>query len=136
MASEDGPRLWLPGVRQLIAFEQDGRVHERLNVPAFPESRSGIEDYVVGPGRTIFALSSTAAKNVNAKTVRRSLRLLAAGSNGWISVEGAPSEFPPSTRLLGADSLGLILLDIAARTGVWIPISWPATSGGPSVSRP
>jgi len=136
LPSEDGLWLWLPAVRQLIAFEQDGRVHERLNLPALPGARTAIEEFAVGPGRTILALSSTVVRNGDARTVRRSLGLLAAAGNGWIPVEGAPTELPPSSRLLGADSDGLILLDTAAKTVLWMPMSWPATRGSLSRSSP
>jgi hypothetical protein len=116
--------LWLPSVRELITFEPDGRIRERIVLPTFHDTVVH-ETYAIGPNGSVFALLDFALDDPRIHR-RKSIYFLSADRKGWLLLAGGPTEdpgIPLSVALVGADEKGLLLWDARARRVVSFPIA-------------
>ncbi len=105
----EGPtRLWLPAVGELISFDDQDRVIDRLELPTIEnEQRSRL---ISAPDGGIYAML-IAGEKTEPGTWTQGLYHLADNGASWLPIEGLPSSVPMHITLVGADDAGLVLLD-------------------------
>jgi hypothetical protein len=121
LSGEGEVRLWLPAVGELVSFDMDGEVRERVTLPEVEDLLEAT--LVTTAGDEVYALLSVGPDSKDLSTREQTLVRLAPDGAAWIPVEGAPQNLPPSSRLVGADSGGLILFDRRTMTLIWYPLS-------------
>ena len=105
----DGPpRLWLPAVDELVSFDADGAVAERLELPAIENQQRA--HLVSSPDGAVYAMLVAGDEKEPGEWTQALYRLVEDGSS-WIPLEEAPVQFPMRMALVGADEQGLVLLD-------------------------
>jgi hypothetical protein len=117
LSGQDEVRLWLPAVGELISFERDGKVGERVTLPEVEELLHAT--LVTAPGGEVYALLSVGPDYRDSSSWTQTLVRLAPDGAAWLPVAWAPQEIPPSFILVGADTGGLILFDRRTKTLVW-----------------
>jgi len=130
LPGEGTVRLWLPAVGELVSFDREGEMQERVTLPE-------VEDLlkawlVTAPGDAVFALLSAGPDYEDSTSWTQTLVRLAPDGAAWIPIEGAPQDLPPSFILVGADDLGLILFDRRTMTLVWYPLPTSVASNDSS----
>jgi len=113
-------RLWLPAVNELITFDSEGRVLDRLILPAVEgQVRARL---VTAPDDEIYALliSATGAKDTD--TWKQALYRLTDDGATWTPLTDPSVDLPLRITLKGADESGLILLDRRSLKLLWYPI--------------
>jgi hypothetical protein len=101
-------RLWLPAVGELISFDDEGGVSDRLALPtAVNQQRSRL---VAAPDGGVYAML-IAGEKTEPGTWTQGLYHLADNGASWLPIEGLPSSVPMHIALVGADDAGLVLLD-------------------------
>jgi hypothetical protein len=121
-------RLWLPAVGELVSFDSEGEVRERVTLPEVEDLLKA--SLVTAPGNEVYALLSVGPDYKNSTSWTQTLVRLAPDGAAWLAVEGAPLDFPPSFILVGADRGGLILFDRRAMTLVWYPLTFEKADSG------
>ncbi len=114
----------MPAVEELISFDSDGKVRNRLILPTVEGLQSAW--LVTAPGDEIFALLTVATNHEDPETRTQGLFRLALDGASWTPLEEPPIQLPLRFTLVGADSTGLILLDRKALALVWLPITTDA----------
>jgi hypothetical protein len=113
-------RLWLPAVGELITFDREGEVRQRVTLPEVEDLLKAT--LVTAPGDEVYALLSVGPDYEDLTSWTQTLVRLASDGAAWMPVERAPQDLPSSFILVGADSVGLILFDLRTRTLVWYPL--------------
>jgi hypothetical protein len=121
-------RLWLPAVGELVSFDGDGEVRERVTLPEVEDLLKA--SLVTAPGNEVYALLSVGPDHKDSTSWTQTLVRLAPDGAAWLPVEGAPQDLPPSFFLVGADHGGLILFDRSAMTMVWYPLPFEEADAG------
>jgi hypothetical protein len=121
-------RLWLPAVDELVSFDSEGEVRERIRLPDVEQLLKAW--LVTAPGDEVYALLSEGSDYKDPTSWTQILVRLALDGAAWIPVEGAPQDLPPSFILVGADSGGLILFDRRTMTMVWYPLRFEKADSG------
>ncbi len=107
---EDGgrTRLWLPAVGELVSFDDQDRVTDRLELPTIVNQlRSRL---VAAPDGEVYA-TLIAGEETEPGLWTQGLYHLADNGASWLPIEGLPSSLPMHITLVGADDAGLVLLD-------------------------
>ncbi len=114
-------RLWLPAVEELITFDVDGRVLDRLTLPTVEDLLQA--RLVTAPNDEVYAelISGTDARNSDSWT--HGLFRLTHDGALWTPLEDPPVHLPLRITLSGADDEGLILLDRESLTLLWHPVA-------------
>jgi len=102
-------RLWLPAVEELVTFDSDGRVLDRLVLPT-------VEDLlkvrlVTAPDNEVYAVLTTGADARDSDTWTHGLFRLTDDGATWTPLEDPSFRLPIRITLVGADETGIILLD-------------------------
>jgi hypothetical protein len=104
-----GPlRLWLPDVGELIAFDDEGHVSDRLVLPTVAGQRRA--HLVSGPDGEVYAMIITGDDREPDEWTQALYRLADDGS-AWLPLAGLDSAIPMQIALVGADEEGLVLYD-------------------------
>jgi len=111
-------RLWLPAVDELIRFDDEGNVSDRLVLPEI----DGVQRarLVSAPGDEIFA-AFTVGPDDAVDEWRQALYRLARDGSAWEPLAGSSDTLPMDVTLIGADEAGLILLNRRSLTVCRIP---------------
>jgi hypothetical protein len=114
-------RLWLPEVEELITFDSEGRVTDRLILPT-------VEDLiqarlVTAPDDEVYAVLTSGTDPRDSDTWTHALFRLTNDGATWTPLEDPPVHLPIRLTLQGADESGLILLDRRSLQLLWYPIS-------------
>jgi len=127
-------RLWLPAVEELISFDSDGKVRDRLILPTV----EGLERarLVTAPGYEIFALLTVATDHEDRETWTQGLFRLTLDGASWTPLEEPLIHLPLRFTLVGADSSGLILLDRRSTTLVWYPVTTEVATDNSTIAPP
>ena len=101
-------RLWLPAVGELISFDDEGGVSDRLALPTIVnQQRSRL---VAAPDGEVYAML-IAGEKTEPGTWTQGLYHLADDGASWPPVEKTPGQVPMKIALVGADDAGLVLID-------------------------
>lgn len=105
----DGPqRLWLPAVNELISFDAEGEVAERLLLPTIDRQQRA--HLASSPDGAVYAMI-IAGEEGKPDEWTQSLYRLAEDDSAWLPLEGIAKPFTMKIALVGADAEGLVLLD-------------------------
>jgi hypothetical protein len=117
----NGPvRLWLPAVNELITFDSQGRVVNRLAVAAVEHLIQA--RLVTAPDGEVYAILTTGKDTRDSDTWTHCLYRLTHTGATWTPLADSPSRLPIRMTLVGADEEGLILLDRRSLELLWHPI--------------
>ncbi len=117
-------RLWLPAVGELITFDTEGEVLDRLVLPNIEgQVRAWL---VTAPDKDIFGLLVSGTDVDDHRTYTQALYKLASDGASWIPLQDPPIRLPMRIKLAGADESGLILLDRKSLELLWYPIETKA----------
>ncbi len=111
-------RLWLPAVGELIRFDDEGNVRERLVLPEIDDVQRA--RLVSAPGDEIFAMF-TVGPDEAVDEWRQALYRLAGDGSAWEPLTGSSDTLPMNFTLIGADDAGLILLNRGSLTICHLP---------------
>ena len=106
-------RLWLPAVGELVSFDDEGHVSDRLVLPEIDDAQRA--RLVSAPGDEIFAMF-TVGRDDAGDEWRQALYRLAGDGSAWEPLTGSADTLPMRFDLVGADEAGLILLDRSSLT--------------------
>ena len=115
----DHMHLWLSGPNELIRFEPDGILKDRLVLPTL-EGQVG-ELLAMAPDGSVFAMLITATNAKDHDTWTQALYRLAPDGGSWIPLQDPPVQLPMRIELKAADERGLILLDRESLQLLWYP---------------
>jgi hypothetical protein len=101
-------RLWLPAVGELVSFDDEGHVSDRLVLPEIDDVQRA--RLVSAPGDEIFAMF-TVGRDDAVDEWHQALYRLASDGSAWEPLAGSGDTLPMRFALVGADEAGLILLD-------------------------
>ncbi len=101
-------RLWLPAVGELLRFDDDGDVSERMVLPEIDDVQRA--RLVSAPGDDIFAMFTVGPEDA-VDEWRQALYRLAGNGSAWEPLTGSSDTLPMDFTLIGADEAGLILLE-------------------------
>ena len=122
LGSDDNVALWLSGANELIRFELDGSVRDRLSLPTLEGQKR--ERLAMAPDGGVFAMLITAPDAEDADdpdTWTQGLYRLAPDGGSWIPLQDPLVQLPMRIELKGADESGLILLDRESLRLLWYP---------------
>lgn len=102
-------RLWLPAVAELITFDVDGRVLDRLVLPTVEDLLQA--RLVTAPDNEVYAVLTTGADAKDSDTWTHGLFRLTDDGATWTPLEDPSFRLPIRITLVGADETGIILLD-------------------------
>ena len=106
-------RLWLPAVGELIRFDDEGHVSDRLVLPEIDDVQRA--RLVSAPGDEIFAMFTVGPDDA-VDEWRQALYRLARDASAWAPLTGSSDTLPMDFTLIGADEAGLIVLNRRSRT--------------------
>jgi hypothetical protein len=113
-------RLWLPAVNELITFDSQGRVVDRLVLPIVEHLIQA--RLVTAANGEIYAVLTTGNDIEKSDTWRHRLCRLTHDGALWTPLHDPPGNLPLRITLNGADEKGLILLDRRSLELLWYPI--------------
>jgi len=102
-------RLWLPAVEELVTFDSDGRVLDRLALPTIEDLLNA--RLVTAPDDEVYAVLTTGPDARDSDTWTHGLFRLTDDGATWTPLEDPSSRLPIRITLVGADESGIILLD-------------------------
>lgn len=108
LPGDGAPRLWLPAVDELISFDAEGAVADRLELPAIEGQQRA--HLVSSPDGAVYAMLVTGEENEPGEWTQALYRLAGDGS-AWKALENAAIQFPLRIALVGAEEQGLVLVD-------------------------
>jgi len=114
-------RLWLPAIEELITFDFDGRVLDRLTLPTVEDLLQA--RLVTAPDNEVYAVLTSGTDTRNSDSWTHGLFRLTHDGALWTPLEDPPVQLPPRITLSGADDEGLILLDRKSLTLLWYPVA-------------
>ena len=114
-------RLWLPAVEELITFDVDGRVLDRLTLPTVKDLLQA--RLVTAPDNEVYAVLTSGTDARNSDSWTHGLFRLTHNGALWTPLEDPPVHLPLRITLSGADDEGLILLDRKSLTLLWYPVA-------------
>jgi hypothetical protein len=119
-------RLWLPAVGELVSFDEEGHVIDRLVLPMIEnQQRSRI---VSAPDSAVYAMLIV-GENEEPGEWNQALYRLADDGSEWLPVQSTPVKIPRRIALVGADDSGLILLDRKTLMLCHLPLATGANAG-------
>ncbi len=114
-------RLWLPAVEELITFDTDGRVLDRLVLPTVEHLiRARL---VTAPDDEVYAILTTGKDIKDSDTWTHGLYRWTHDGASWTPLHDPPVQLPLRITLNGADQEGLILLDRRSLDLLWYPLA-------------
>ena len=118
-------RLWLPAVDELITFDSEGRIVDRLVLPSVEHLIQA--RMVSAPDDEIYAILPSGTDAGDSDTWTHALYRLSPDDTSWVRLENTPANLPLRITLVGADEGGLILLDRRSLELLWYP--YPTVAG-------
>lgn len=128
LPGEHSVSLLLPAVRQMITFNPDGSVRDRVTLPEWATPEGATEDFAIGPGGQLIAMLAVPGGTDSRRPWRQRLFRLAPDTTSWVDLGANLQDFRPGVHLVGAERTHLLLWVPEPRGFVWFPVPGSGTS--------